>query len=157
VCVSARLLNNNRSAELRSWLLQHEALLFKCRFRQLTSTQQVRGAELDGQHSRRQQHTWHTLRPAATHADHNTYIQTSTPITPHTIVKQVDFFSSMELPYHAISEAEAEELCGQLSAVALACGDVAQYRRIEACWGKGAAAAAGGGSRLSDVAGLPDR
>lgn len=61
----------------------------------------------------------------------------------------------MELPYQAISDAEAEELCHDLAEVALAQGDRNLYTRIRESYGKkgGAGAAA---SRMSDIQGLPD-
>lgn len=36
---------------------------------------------------------------------------------------QVNFFSSMDLPYHAISDSEAEELADELTAVLLSIGE----------------------------------
>jgi hypothetical protein len=46
------------------------------------------------------------------------------------LLHQADFFTSMELPYHAISEAELEDLTAQLAAVALSVGDSKAYSRI---------------------------
>jgi hypothetical protein len=43
---------------------------------------------------------------------------------------QVEFFSSMGLPYHAISDAEYEELAGQLAAVLRACGEWDQAKAV---------------------------
>uniref|UniRef100_A0A383W0Q7 DNA primase large subunit C-terminal domain-containing protein n=1 Tax=Tetradesmus obliquus TaxID=3088 RepID=A0A383W0Q7_TETOB len=85
-----------RTADLRSWLLAQEALLFKFRFKALGRQQQV------------------------------------------------EFFSSMGLPYHAISDAEFEELAGQLAAVLNACGE----------WDK--AKAVTSSSRRGDTHGLQD-
>jgi hypothetical protein len=64
----------------------------------------------------------------------------------------------MELPYHAISDAEAQLVADDLAAVALAAGDVALVRRIQATWGanSGGGGKAAGASRLSDVAPQPD-
>ncbi|WIA35478.1 hypothetical protein OEZ86_003910 [Tetradesmus obliquus] len=85
-----------RTADLRSWLLAQEALLFKFRFKALGRQQQV------------------------------------------------EFFSSMGLPYHAISDAEFEDLAGQLAAVLNACGE----------WDK--AKAVTSSSRRGDTHGLQD-
>jgi hypothetical protein len=38
-------------------------------------------------------------------------------------ILQVEFFSSMGLPYHAISDAEYDDLALQLAAVLRACGE----------------------------------
>ncbi|KAF6264179.1 eukaryotic and archaeal DNA primase, large subunit-domain-containing protein [Scenedesmus sp. NREL 46B-D3] len=58
--------------------------------------------------------------------------------------QRVEFFSSMGLPYHAISDAEYDELAGQLAAVLRACGD---YK---------AKAMASGSGRGGDTHGLQD-
>lgn len=61
----------------------------------------------------------------------------------------------MDLPYQPISEAEAEELCEDLAAVALSFGDRELYTKIkQGCSGKPSTSAAAG--RMSDIQLLPD-
>jgi len=62
----------------------------------------------------------------------------------------------MELPYQAISDAEAEELWHDLAEVALAQGDGNLYTRIRESYGKKGGGAAAAASRMSDIQGLPD-
>lgn len=66
------------------------------------------------------------------------------PFSTALALLQVEFFSSMGLPYHAISDAEFEELAGQLAAVLNACGE----------WDK--AKAVTSSSRRGDTHGLQD-
>jgi hypothetical protein len=49
---------------------------------------------------------------------------------------QVEFFSSMDLPYHAISDAEYDELAAELGKVLRACGDwdKAKDMCVGWCW-----------------------
>jgi hypothetical protein len=63
-----------RSAELRAWLLQHEALLFKYRFAQLGSAEQVRLGRCVGQEAAMSgiagSHSWaHPLRTSGCSGD----------------------------------------------------------------------------------------
>jgi hypothetical protein len=58
---------------------------------------------------------------------------------------QVEFFTSMGLPYHAISDAEFKELAGQLAQVLNACGEWEQAKAV-----------ASSSSRSADTAGLQD-
>jgi hypothetical protein len=61
----------------------------------------------------------------------------------------------MELPYQPISEAEAEELCEDLTAVALSFGDSKLVKSIQdSCGGKASTSLAG--RRPSDITPLPE-
>jgi hypothetical protein len=70
------------------------------------------------------------------------------------VLVQVEFFSSMELPYQPISQAEAEAMWQDLAQVALSFGNSDLYNAIEKSYsGKAGGAAA---ARASDIQGLPD-
>lgn len=71
------------------------------------------------------------------------------------VLVQVDFFSSMELPYQPISQAEAEAMWQDLAQVALSFGSSELYTAIKDSYG-GKAGGGGAAARQSDIQGLPD-
>lgn len=70
------------------------------------------------------------------------------------VLLQVDFFSSMELPYQPISQEEAEDMWTDLAEVALSFGSKELYTAIKDSYGGKAGGAAA--ARQSDIQGLPD-
>lgn len=72
------------------------------------------------------------------------------------VLLQVEFFSSMELPYQPISQEEAEDMWTDLAEVALSFGSKELYTSIKDSYGGKAGGAAAAAARQSDIQGLPD-